>query len=111
MGKGIGRIYKYDQRNCPYPSPNNIFFILQHYETYIQTQCTSSSNASVGEHDLASSGLYQIINHRGNTDVNNNYDSQSFETPRKNNCSASCFGDTITKMTTPYSSILPPPVK
>ena len=30
MGERIGRIYKYDQRNWPYPSPNTTFFIPQH---------------------------------------------------------------------------------
>ena len=41
--------------------------------------------------------------------VNNNGDSQLFETPRKNNFSSYCFGDTIATATTPSLSTLPPP--
>ena len=46
--------------------------------------------------------------HNGNTKFNDNDDSQSFETPRKN---ISCFDDTITTTTTLNSSKLPPPGK
>ena len=108
MGKGILRIYKYYQRNLPYPSPNTTFVIPQSSETSIQTQCNSASDASVGAHDLASARLYQCTNHHGNTDVNNNGDLRSFETPRKNNFWYYFFGDTITTTTTPRSSTLPP---
>ena len=111
MGKLISSIYKYDKLNWPYPSTNTTFVIPQHSETYIQTQLTSDYYASVGAHALTSSELYQITNNHGNTDVKDNYDSQSFETPRGNNGSSSYFGDTITTITTPYSSTLPPPGK
>ena len=72
--KGIGCIYKCDQQNWPYPSPNTPFFITQHYYTYIQTQINSAYDDSVGAHYVASSGLYQSTNHHGNRDVNDNDD-------------------------------------
>ena len=46
-----------------------------------------------------------------NTDVNENEDSQSFETPRKNNRSYTYFGDTIITTTTTNVSKLTPPGK
>ena len=76
MGKGIGRICNYDQLNWPYPSPNNTFIIAQRSDTSIQTQHISAYDASVVAHDSASALLDQITNHHGNTDVNNNDDSQ-----------------------------------
>ena len=107
------------QRNHPYiqiwPAelalsiPKHYFVIPQCYDTSIQTQNTIASDASVGAQCLLSSGLDQITNHHGNTAVNNNYDSQSFETPRVNNCSSFYFGYKITTMTAPYSYKLPPP--
>ena len=36
MGKGISRIYIYDQRNCVYTSANNHVVIPQHYDTSIK---------------------------------------------------------------------------
>ena len=62
----------------------------------------------MGSRDVASAVLDQSNNHCGNTDVKDNDDSQSFETPRKNNCSYLYFGDTLTTTTTPCSSTLPP---
>ena len=55
----------------------------------------------MGAHYLASSVLYQIISNHINTDINDNNDSQSFETPRKNNRSYASFGDTKNATTTP----------
>ena len=111
MGKGIGRIYEYDQRNCPYPSSNTTFVIPKNCGNYIQTQRNSYSDGSIVSHDLASAGLDQSTNHHGNIDVKDNDASHSLETPRENNCSPSCFGDTITTTTTPRSSTLLPPGK
>ena len=76
MGKLIVRIYKYDQRNWPYPPPNTTFVIPQFYDTYIKNQHKSASIASVYSHYLESSGLDQSTNHHGNTDVKDNNDSQ-----------------------------------
>ena len=101
MVKVISRIYNYDQCNWPYPSSNNIFVIPKCSDTSIKTKRNSASDDCVGSHVLASSELYQITNYDGNTDVNNNDDSPSFETPSKNNCSSSYFGDTIITTTTP----------
>ena len=53
MGKGIGLIYKYDQRNCSYPYLNTKYFIPPRYDTSIKTKRNSASDASVGEHDIA----------------------------------------------------------
>ena len=52
----------------------------------------------MGSYALASSVSDQITRYDGNIDVYDNDDSKSFETPRKNNCSSSCFGDTITNL-------------
>ena len=41
MSKGIGCIYKYDHRNCPYPYPNTTFVITPRFDTSIQTQRNS----------------------------------------------------------------------
>ena len=109
MGKVIDRTYKYDQRNWPFPSPNTNFFIPPHSDTSRQTQPNSSSDSSVGAQDVASAGLYQSTNQHGNMDVKDNDYSQSFETPRKLNCSSSSFDVTITTITKPQSSSLPPP--
>ena len=111
IGKRIGRIYKYDQRNWPYPSSSTNFFIPQPSDTSIKTQRTSAYYSSISAHDLASSGLYHFANHHVTTDVNDNDDSQSFETPRENNWSYSCFRGIITTTNTPYSSTLPTHVK
>ena len=76
MGKGIVFIYKYYQKNCPYPSPNTKFFIPQSSDTTIQTQHNLEYDASMGVHSLVSAELDQSTNHNGNTDVNDNYNSQ-----------------------------------
>ena len=76
MGKGIDRIYKYDHRIWPYPSPNTTFIIPKCPDTSIHTQLRSAYNASVGSYDVALSGLDQITNHHGNMDVKDNYDSR-----------------------------------
>ena len=111
MGKGTSHIYKYDQRIWPYPSPNTNFVILSCFDTYIQTQRNSADDASVGANDVAPYVLDQSINHYGNMEGKDNDGSQSYETPWKNNCRSSYFGDIITTTTTPQSSTLPPPVK
>ena len=91
IGKGIIHIYKYDQRNWPYPPPTTNFIVPKRSGTSIQTQCNSVYDAYVGAHDASSSGLNQSTNLHGNIDVKDNDDSRSFDTPRKNNCSSSCF--------------------
>ena len=96
MGKGIVRIYKYDQQKCPCPSTNKTSVIPSRFDTSIKTQRNSSSDESVGENDLSSAVLDQSTNHHGNTDVNDNDDSQSFETPQKNNLRFCSFGDKTT---------------
>ena len=109
MGKVIGRIYKYDQRNWPYPYPNNNFIIPPHFYTSIQAQRNSDFNASAGANNEASAGLYtsiqtqcnsdsyvsvgsnyaslfgldQITNHHCNMDSKNDDDSRSYKTPQK----------------------------
>ena len=85
MGKGIVRIYKYDQQNWPYPSPNTNFGVPQRFDNSIQTQHNSDSGASLGAHDVASSVLDQCTNHHINTDAKDNDYLQSFEAPRENN--------------------------
>ena len=109
--KVIGRIYKYDHRNWPYPYPNTTFAIPPRFDTSIQTQHNSASDASAGENYEASYGLDQSTNHYGNTDVNDNDDSKSFDTSWKNNCRSYYFGDTINTTATPQSSTLTPPGK
>ena len=59
---------------------------------------------------VASSGLDQSTNHHDNTDVKDNDDSQSYETPRKK-FSYSYFGDTITTTATLKFSTLTSPGK
>ena len=76
MGKVFVRIYKYEQRNWPYPCPNTTFEIQQRSETSIQTKCNSAYDASVGAHDEEQAGLYQGTNHHGNTYARINDDSQ-----------------------------------
>ena len=87
MEKLIGCIYKYDQWKLPYSSLNTTFVLPNHSETSIQTQHTYASDSSVGAHYLASSVSDQSTIHHGNTDVNDDYDLQSFEARRKNNLS------------------------
>ena len=82
MGKGISRIYKYNQRIFPYTSPNTTFFIPPGFGTSIQTQCNSYYDASVGANDLVPAVLDQSTNHHGNMYGKDNDDSQSYETPR-----------------------------
>ena len=108
MGKVIGRIYEYYQRNWPYPSQNTSFFIPPHFDVNIPTQCNSASDTSVDKNDVASSVLDKSTNHHGNADDKDNDDSQSYETPQKNNFRSSSSGDTITTTTTPLSPTLPP---
>ena len=57
--------------------------MLPHFDTSIQTQCSSASDAYVVENYVAPYGLDQSTNHHGNTDGKDNDDSQSYETPRK----------------------------
>ena len=90
---------------------NTTFVIPPRFDDYIQTERNSYSDATAGENDVASGGFYQSINHHSNTYGKDNDDSQSFETPMKNNCSYSSFGDTISTTTTPHISILPQPGK
>ena len=61
IGKGIRRSYKYDQWNWPYTSPNTTFVIPPRFDTSIQTQRNSASDAAVGANDEASSGLDTYI--------------------------------------------------
>ena len=82
------------------PIPKHKNFITKRSDTSMQTQRNCASYNSVGSHDLASAGLYQSTNYNINTDVNDNDDTHSFETSRKDNCSSSSFGDTITATTT-----------
>ena len=49
----------------------------------------------MGRYALGSSVSYQSTIYHINTDVDNNDDPPSFETPRKNNRSSSSLGDTI----------------
>ena len=101
MGKEFGRIYKYDQRDWIYTSPKTTFVIPPFFDTYIQTQCNSASYAYVGSNDVASAILYKIPNHHGNMDVKYNGDSQSYETPQKNNYCSSFYGGTIATKSAP----------
>ena len=66
MGKGIFLIYKYDQRNLTYWSPNTTFVIPPYFDMYIQKQCNSAYDAYVGANDLASYRLDQSTKHHGN---------------------------------------------
>ena len=111
VGKGIGHIYKRNQRNCPYPYPNTNFFIPQHPDSYTQTQNTSVCDAAVFSHDLDYCVLDKNARNHVNTDVNNNDDSRSFENDWKNNRSSTSFGDTKTTNATPNLSNIPPPGK
>ena len=74
IGKGIGRIYKYDHQKWPHPHPNTTFVLPQRSDNSIQTQRNILSDASVGEYALESSVLDQNTIHHGNTDVNDNDD-------------------------------------
>ena len=75
MGKVIFRIYKYDQRNFPYPYPNNNLVVPPCFDTYIQTQRNSAYDVSLGANDVASDELYQSLNHHGNVYGKDNDDS------------------------------------
>ena len=57
MGKGIVRIYKYDQQKCPCPSTNKTSVIPSRFDTSIKTQCNSDSDAYMSENDVAPSRL------------------------------------------------------
>ena len=65
----------------------------------------------MGEHALESSVSYKITSHYVNNDVNNNDNTQSFETPRKNYHSYYSFGDTMTTTSTQNLYKIPPPIK
>ena len=107
MGKGISRIYKYDQQNWPYPSPNTTFVITEYHDASIKNQRNSVSDSSLRSHEISAAVLDQSTNHHGNTGVNNNDESRSFETPRGNNYSSSFFVDTITTTSTSIPFTLP----
>ena len=62
-------------------------------------------------HALGYSVSYQITSQNVKTDINDNDDSQSFETPIKNRLNSSYFDDTIVTATTPNLSKLPTPGK
>ena len=51
MGKGIGHIYKYDQQNYPYPSPNTTLVIPPRFDTSKQNQRNSDSDVFAGAND------------------------------------------------------------
>ena len=86
--------------------PNITFVIPPHFDTCIQTQRNSDFYAYVGENYVASVGLYTRTDHHGNMDGKDDDDSQSLETPQKNNSRSSSFGDTISTKTTPQLSKL-----
>ena len=67
MGKGIGRIYKYDQQNWPYPFPNTTFVITPYLNTSIQPQRNIASDASAGANDEVSAGLDTYIQTQNNS--------------------------------------------
>ena len=50
---------------------------------FYKTQHNSAWDASSSANYLSSSELYKITNHLSNTDIRNNYDSQSYENPQK----------------------------
>ena len=81
----------------PLSTPKHYFFISLCSETSIQTQHTYASDSSVGAHYLASFILDQSKNHHFNTDINDNDDSQSFETPRKFFHRSTSFGEKPTR--------------
>ena len=60
---------------------NTTFLIPSRFDLSIQTQCNSDSDDSAGANDVASAVLDKSTNHHGNNDVNDNEDSQSYETP------------------------------
>ena len=85
MGTGIICIYKQSQINWHYPHKTTKFFIPKYPDHSTQTQRTSVCDATVGVQYLAFSVSDQRTINNVNTDVNNNDDSQSFETHSKNN--------------------------
>ena len=89
---------------------NTTVVLPPRFDTSIQTQLRSDSDASVGENDVASARLYQRTNHHGNMDNKYNDDSQSYETTW-GKFRSSYFGDTISTTTTLRSSTLTPPGK
>ena len=62
-------------------------------------------------HALVSSVLGKITSNHVNTDDRNNNDSQSFETPQKNNLSSTSLCDKNTTTTTPNLSNIFPSLK
>ena len=102
MGKGIRRIYKHSQSNWTYPPPNTTSVIPQHTDPSKQTKSTSSFDVTVDSHDLASSVSYQSTSKHVNTDFNDDYYPQSFETLMKNNHISNSLVDTYNTTTTPF---------
>ena len=78
MVKGI------DQRNWPYPFLIPSIVLLQCSETSFKNQHTCAFDDSMGAYSLASSLSDQSTSHHVNKNVNDNDDSPSFETHRKN---------------------------
>ena len=71
-GEVFGRIYKYIQRNWPYP-PAKYNLVLPHRsDISVQTQKTSACGASVYAHALESDVSHQRNSYHANTDVNDN---------------------------------------
>ena len=109
MVKGIVGIYKYDQRKWLYPYPIINFVIPPCFDTSIQTEHNSDPDAFKGIKDVVSAGFDQCTHHNGNIDGKDNDYLQSFETPRKNNCSYSYYLNTISNTNTTQTSKLSPP--
>ena len=100
--------YSYDKLNENTDLKTTVL-LPPYFNTSIQIQHNSASNASVDENDAASAGFYQITNRHGNAYGKKNNHSQSYETTRKNNCCYYSFGDTIsTTNPTPTPTLYPP---
>ena len=78
-----------DRRNWQYPFLIPSIILRQCSETSLKNQHTCAFDDSMGTYSLASSISDQSTSHHVNTNVNDNDDSQSFETHRKNNHSCS----------------------
>ena len=85
IGTGILCIYKQSRVNWHYQQKTTNFVIPYYPDHYAQTQSISDCDSIVGVHYLASSVSGQSTINHVNTDVKNIDDSQSFETPSKNN--------------------------
>ena len=68
MGRGIGYIYKYDQQNWLYIYLKNTLAIPFRFDTSIQTQPNSDSDASVGENDETSAEINSFLQTQLNGD-------------------------------------------